>query len=44
MVAKESSIPLLTVLMPVYNAEYFLRRSLKSSLYFTIFFEQSIST
>ena len=32
MVAKESSIPLLTVLMPVYNAEKFLAESIGSIL------------
>ena len=32
MVAKESSIPLLTVLMPVYNAEKFLAESINSIL------------
>ena len=32
MVAKESSMPLLTVLMPVYNAEKFLKDSIGSIL------------
>ena len=32
MVAKKSSMPLLTVLMPVYNAEKFLAESINSIL------------
>ena len=40
MVAKKSSMPLLTVLMPVYNAEKFLAESINSILSQTyIYFE-----